>query len=348
MTKLKMGIIGSGEIAQVRHIPAYQRLQGKVELVAVQDIDFKKAQEVAKRYHIPHVFEDDEDLFKSVDAVTICTPNKYHADIAVRALNAGAHVLCEKPMAITAEECERMITAARNADKRLSIAYHYRFTEVAKVAKRAIEANEVGEPLVIRVQALRRRKVPGWGVFTNKELQGGGSLIDYGCHFLDLALWLLNGLEPVEVIGSTYNRLSKTPGQINEWGTFDSETFDVDDHVSAYIKFANGASMLFECSWAANIKEDIKHISISGSEGGINVFPFELYRPGFGTFLTSHSDVEFDEKKAGYLQAEHFVDSCSGTAELLVKPEEAMIVSKMIEAIYESSETERSVKLDEI
>ena len=165
---------------------------------------------------------------------------------------------------------------------------------------------------------------------------------------IDLALWLLNGLESVEVIGSTYNRLSKTPGQINEWGTFDSETFDVDDHVSAYIKFANGASMLFECSWAANIKEDIKHISISGSEGGINVFPFELYRPGFGTFVTSRAEVGFDETKAGHLQAERFVDSCLGAAELLVEPEEAENVSKIIEAIYKSCETGRSVKLDEI
>src|SRR5690625_4638259 len=254
----------------------------------------------------------------ALEAVVICTPNKFHADITIAALKAGAHVLCEKPMAMNRLEGQKMINAAKKADKLLSVGYHYRYTDAARMAKAAISEQKIGDPLVTRIRALRRRKVPGWGVFTNKELQGGGSLIDYGCHFLDLALWLLNGLEPVEVIGSTYHRLSKTPGQINEWGTFDSETFDVDDHVSAYIKFANGASMLFECSWAANIKEDIKHICISGSEGGINVFPFELYRPGFGTFLTSHSDVEFDEKKAGYLQAEHFVDSCSGTAELLV------------------------------
>src|SRR5699024_5760201 len=129
---------------------------------------------------------------------------------------AGVHVLCEKPMAMTPTECEDMVAAARKHNKLLSIAYHYRYTEAAIRSKLAVEAGAVGKPLVIRVQALRRRKVPGWGVFTNKELQGGGSLIDYGCHFLDLSLWLLHYPEPVEVMGRAYNRLSTTPNQVNE------------------------------------------------------------------------------------------------------------------------------------
>ena len=346
MTKLKMGIIGVGGIAQGRHIPAYQKLEEKVELIAVHDIDVERAKEVSRRYNIPQVFENYQDLFAAVDAVTICTPNKFHAEAAIAALEAGVHVLCEKPMAVSVEECERMIAAARKTKKLLAIAYHYRFTDAGKVAKEAVKANEIGDPLVTRVQALRRRKVPGWGVFTNKELQGGGSLIDYGCHFLDLALWLLDKSEPVEVMGSTYNRLSKTPGQINEWGSFNPETFNVDDHVSAYIKFADGASMLFECSWAANIKEDTNHLSISGSAGGLNVFPFELYKPNFGTFVTSEAKAELNEEAAGYHQAENFVDSCLGNAELVVKPEQALMVTKVIEAIYESSETGTSVKLN--
>src|SRR5699024_6566399 len=148
---------------------------------------------------------------------------------------AGVHVLCEKPMAVTAVECEQMVAASKKANKLLSVAYHFRHTDAGRVAKDATIANEIGSPLVARVKALRRRKVPGWGVFTSKELQGGGSLIDYGCHFLDLALWLMNDREPVEVIGKTYNSLSKTPGQLNEWGVFDRQSFDVDDHVSAYI-----------------------------------------------------------------------------------------------------------------
>lgn len=342
---LKMGIIGVGGIAQGRHIPAYLQMQEKVEITAVQDVNKERADEVASKLGITQVFDNYTDLFNLVDAVTICTPNKFHADIAVAALEAGVHVLCEKPMAMTAEECQRMLDASRKSGKKLAIAYHYRFTEPAQVAKKAVLNQEVGDPLVTRVEAMRRRKVPGWGVFTNKELQGGGSLIDYGCHMLDLALWLLDGPKPVEVSGRTYNRLSKTPNQINDWGVFDTETFDVDDHVSAYITFEDGASLFLECSWSANIKEDTRHLSISGVDGGLNLYPLEFYQPKHGTFMTTTTKADHNENEAGIAQAHNFVDSCLGNAELVVKPEEALEVSRIIEAIYKSSETGTSVRL---
>ncbi|MBT2216798.1 Gfo/Idh/MocA family oxidoreductase [Virgibacillus dakarensis] len=345
MMKLKMGIIGAGGIAQNRHLPAYRSLGDMVEVVAVQDVNSARAKEAAEKFQVPLVFEDYHDLLKEVDAVTICTPNKYHAEIAAAALEAGVHVLCEKPMAMTTEECRGMMEASEKSDKLLSIAYHYRHTDAAQVAKRAVLDGEVGDPLVVRVRAMRRRKVPGWGVFTNKELQGGGSLIDYGCHLLDMALWLLGNPVPTEVLGSAYNRLSKTPNQPNDWGIFDHETFDVDDHVSGYITFQNGVSLLLECSWAANIKEDTMHLSISGSDGGINVYPFELYRPKHGTFLTSEAKAEHNEQEAGLRQAKNFVESCLGKAEQLVRPEQAMQVSQLIEAIYRSSETGKSIRL---
>ncbi|MFD1849562.1 Gfo/Idh/MocA family protein [Oceanobacillus bengalensis] len=336
MTKLKMGIIGVGGIAQSRHIPSYQQLKEKVELVAVYDTNQTRAQEVAEKNHIPFVFSNYNDLFEEVDAVTICTPNKFHAEISIAALDAGVHVLCEKPMAMNARECELMIEAAEKSNKLLSIAYHYRWLESAMLAKKS--SPEIGDPLVTRVQALRRRKVPGWGVFTNKELQGGGSLIDYGCHYLDLALWLLNDPEPVAVMGKTYNRLSKMPNQLNDWGTFDHQTFDVDDHVSAYITFENDISMLFECTWAANIKEDQVHLSISGTNGGMNVFPYEFYQPKHGAFMTTEASVKDNQKTAGYLQAKNFVESCLGEAALISKAAHAMKVTRIIDSIYQSNQ----------
>ncbi|WP_100010034.1 Gfo/Idh/MocA family protein [Lentibacillus sediminis] len=345
MTKLKMGIIGVGGIAQQRHIPAYQKMQDKVEITHVYDVNSERARDVAEQHNIPYAAESFHDLFTKVDAVTICTPNKFHAEMAIAALEAGLHVLCEKPMAMTAGEAEQMTAASKRSGKLLQVAYHYRYTETARTAKQAIEGGEIGDPLVTRVQALRRRKVPGWGVFTNKELQGGGSLIDYGCHFLDLALWLLDDPEPVEVMGTTYNRLSKTPNQLNDWGAFDPETFDVDDHVSASIRFADGSSMLFECSWAANIKEDTKHLSISGADGGLSLYPFEIYQPKHGTFMTNTAKADHNETEAGDLQAVNFVNSCLGLAIPVVKAEEAMQTTRIIEAIYKSSETGASVKL---
>src|SRR5699024_9498161 len=260
----------------------------------VCDVNEAKGKEAAARFAIPHFCQEDEEMFSTVaiDAVVMCTPNKFRAGSTIAALKAGARGLCDRPMAPPPAHCRRMAKAAINADKLLSTGYHYRHTDAARMAKEAMRAQQIGDPLVTRIQAMRRRKVPGWGVFTNKELQGGGSLIDYGCHFIDLALWLLHYPEPVEVTGRAYNRLSTTPNQVNEWGAFDYQTFNVDDHVSSYITFKDGSSLQFECSWAANIKEDQMHLSVSGAEGGLNVYPFEIYRPQDNMYQLSEGEAD--------------------------------------------------------
>lgn len=343
MKKLKMGLIGVGGIAQGRHIPTFLKLSEQVSIEAISDVNEEVARSVSQQLNISKVYSDFRDMLQEVDAVTICTPNKFHAEITIAALEAGVHVLCEKPMAMTTDECQAMIEAADKSGKVLSIAYHYRFMKESQAAKRVIVENEIGEPIVARAKALRRRKVPGWGVFTNKELQGGGSLIDYGCHFLDLSLWLLGNPEVVEVTGTTYNQLSKMPNQVNTWGTFNHETFDVDDHVTAYIKFANGASMLFETSWSANIKSDEESVSISGETGGIDLFPFHINQSKHGMLLNSEANYLPGEEDPGLPQAQNFINSCLGLEELVVKPSEALQVSKIIDAIYKSSETGQSI-----
>lgn len=345
MQKLRMGIIGVGGIAQARHIPAFLKFSDQVTIEAISDVNEVTAKAVADTFNISKAYSNYRDMFQEVDAVTICTPNKFHAEITIAALEAGLHVLCEKPMAMTPKECQAMIDAAESSGKVLAIAYHYRFMKDSQAAKRIILENEIGQPMVARAKALRRRKVPGWGVFTNKELQGGGSLIDYGCHFLDLSLWLLGNPEVVEVTGTTYNQLSRMPDQVNLWGDFNHETFEVDDHVTAYIKFSNGASMLFETSWMANIKDDEESLSISGQTGGIDLFPFQLNQMKHGMLLNSEANWVPGEDDPGIPQAQNFINSCLGLEELIVKPKEALQVSQVIDAIYKSSETGQSVRL---
>lgn len=343
--KLKVGIIGCGGIAQSRHIPALKRLSDSTIISGVYDINHELAQKVADVNEINFVAKTIDELWKQIDAVYICTPNKFHAEMSIVALKNGVHVFCEKPMAMDAKECEAMIKASKEADKLLAIGYHYRFTDAARIAKQAIDEGVVGEPLVTRVQAMRRRKVPGWGVFTNKMLQGGGCLIDYGCHLLDLAMWLLNDAKPVEVTGRTYNRLSKTPNQMNDWGEFDSETFEVDDHVTSYVAFEDGSSLQFECSWSANIKEDHIQLSMSGVDGGLSLYPFEIYQPRFNTFFVEQATATHNEEQAAERQTLNFVNSCLGKEELVVKPEEAKQISALIDAIYKSNEEKRSIQL---
>ncbi|SIS40631.1 Gfo/Idh/MocA family protein [Salimicrobium flavidum] len=346
MNKWKIGVIGTGGIATERHIPALQSLHQKAELSAVQDVNKSRAAEVAETFGAAHVCDTPAELFDLVDAVIICTPNKFHAELSIEALNRGVHVLCEKPMAMNRYEAEAMKTAAENNNRILAIAYHYRHTQEGIMAKRVTEAGELGKPLVARVQAMRRRKVPGWGVFTNKELQGGGSLIDFGCHLLDLSLWLLGNPEPVEVSAETYNDLSRTPGQVNDWGAFDHETFEVDDHVTSYIRFKNGLSLQFECSWSANIKEDHTSVSLSGVDGGLSVYPFEMYQTKYGAVWNASPVLKEEEPSVvATRQMDNFLASCSGEEELIVEASEALRVTEIIDAMYESSDTGRAVTL---
>ncbi|QHW36051.1 Gfo/Idh/MocA family oxidoreductase [Staphylococcus ursi] len=344
MKPLKIGVIGTGGIARDRHIPLIQQHERAV-LTGVYDVNGALAREVATQFEIDYVAPTLEALLAQVEAVIICTPNTFHADLTIAALDAGVHVLCEKPMAMTTAECDAMIAAAQRNARILTIAYHYRFTDVAQAAKQAVEQGAVGVPVVSRVQALRRRKVPGWGVFTNKALQGGGCLIDYGCHVLDLVLWLLNDIQPTEVLGRTYNALSRQPQQLNDWGTFDHKTFDVEDHASSYVTFENDASMQFECSWAANIHNDMLDVSISGDTGGLQLFPFEVYASRPDGYHILEQDVSLNEDVAASRQMDHFIRSCFGEVEPLVKPEEARRVTQLIDAIYQSDRERQSIAI---
>lgn len=343
---IRIGIIGCGGIATGRHIPTFKQFE-TVKITHVYDINAEVAKSASEQFDIPHVSESAEALIDAVDAVVITTPNKFHAPLSVLALEKNKHVFCEKPMAKTSEECQQMIEAEKNSKGILHIGYHYRFMKEAIACKTLIEAGRIGQPLVIRVQAMRRRKVPGWGVFTNKDLQGGGALIDYGCHLLDLATWLSGSLKPIEVSASTYNVLSKQHAPVNEWGAFDPESFEVDDHVSAFIRFENNISMLFETSWAANVESDCEHISISGDLGGIDVFNMRLNEASNGMMSTTQIDYVQTDKTFEYLQAENFIGAIQGVSHLKVQPQEAKYVSQMIEAIYESASTNQAIKIGE-
>ncbi|MDQ0220480.1 Gfo/Idh/MocA family oxidoreductase [Peribacillus cavernae] len=338
MSKLRIGLIGVGGIATERHIPTLLKLADRVTIAAVSDIDEDRANMVASTYNIPKAYQNHQEMFNEVDAVVISTPNKFHAEMSIAAFEAGLHVFCEKPMALSTADCEAMISASVSAGKILAIGYHYRFMKEAQGAKRMMQAGEIGNPLVVRVQALRRRKVPGWGVFTNRELQGGGSLIDYGCHLLDLALWLMGSPKLIEVTGATYNALSRTPGQVNQWGSFNHKTFNVDDHVTAYMKFANGISLMLETSWSSNITEDVvQNVSISGDRGGLDVFPLSINYPKHGMLFNSEAVWIPGEDDPALPQAENFINACMGLEDQVVKPEEALQVSSIIEKIYESA-----------
>lgn len=346
---LRVGIIGAGGIATAVHIPNYMKCGDKVKIVAISDVVKEKAVQAGNQFGITHVFSDYEVMLKEVelDAVSICTPNKFHAPATIAALRAGCHVLCEKPPAMTVEEAEQMAKEAQKAGKILTYGLHYRHSPEVEVLKRFIDAGELGEIYAARVHALRRRGIPGWGVFTNKELQGGGPLIDIGVHMLDTALYLMGYPEPDTVLGVTYQKLGTRKG-VGLMGDWDWQNFSVEDMARGMITFKNGASILLESAFAANVeKHEEMNVSLMGDQGGADVFPLKIYREMHETLVDiTPSSLP---KKAGYdLQIERFVECASAGKQPICTAEQGVILQKLINGLYESAKKGSSVKLSDV
>ncbi|HET7577675.1 MAG TPA: Gfo/Idh/MocA family oxidoreductase [Bacillales bacterium] len=344
--KLKVGLIGAGGIARGVHVPSYLKCEDRAEIVAVADVVKETAEKLAADFEIPHVFGDYKEMLKEVelDAVSICTPNKFHSGAAIAALEAGCHVLCEKPPAMTVEETERMTEAAKKSGKFLTYGFHYRHVPEVETLKRFIDGGELGEIYAANVRAVRRRGIPGWGVFTNKELQGGGPLIDIGVHMLDTALYLMDYPEPDTVFGVTYQKLGKKPG-VGLMGDWDWKNFSIEDMARGMITFKNGASILLETAFAANVKEHEKmNVSLMGDQGGADVFPLNIYQEKHDT-LVDLTPSYLPKKGYHELEIERFVDACLGGAEPISTAEQGVVIQKIIEGLYRSAESGEAVKL---
>lgn len=346
VNRLRIGIIGAGGIAKGAHIPNYLTCADRIELVAVADVSKQAAERCAEQFSIPLAFDSYEAMLNNaeLDAVSICTPNKFHADATIKALEAGCHVLCEKPPAMSYEEALRMADTAKKMNKVLTYGFHYRYTSYVEALKRFIDAGELGDIYMGRVTAVRRRGIPGWGVFTNKELQGGGPLIDIGVHMLDTALYLMNYPEPEIVLASTYQKLGKKKG-VGLNGDWDWENFSIEDMAVGMIKFKNGATLMLETAFAANVEEkDVMQVSLMGDEGGADVFPLKLYQEKHGT-LIDVTPAYLSNKSPREAIIETFVDSCLGKKQPLCTPDEGAILQKIVTAIYDSAERNEAVKL---
>ena len=229
---LRLGIIGCGGIANGKHMPAEKR-NPRAEMVAFCDIIPERAQKAKEEYGTEDsaVYTDYKELLKdeTIDAVLVLTHNKEHCRITVDALNAGKHVLCEKPMATTYEEAVKMIEAAKKNNKVLTIGYQNRWRPDSMYMKQMAKDGEFGEVYYAEAIAIRRRAVPTWGVFIDEEKQGGGPLIDIGTHALDLTLHMMDNYEPAYCVGKTFHKLNKNTETGNAWGDWDVDRFTAED-----------------------------------------------------------------------------------------------------------------------
>ena len=356
MTKpVGIAFIGSGAIAQNTHMPAYKKLEaeGKARIVAVCDVNEATAKAAGAKYDVPHVFTDYARMLQmdEVDAVDVCTPNYLHKQPVVDAFAAGKHVLCEKPLAINGVEGAEMVAAGHRAGRKFQVALNIRFGAGPQAVKRFIDAGRIGEIYYARAHALRRRGVPSWGVFTQKDKQGGGPLIDIGVHILDLTLWLMGYPAPVATVGQTYTKFGTREGVLNNpaWGPFDHTNFTVEDFAAGFVRFENGATLTLESSFIANLERDDMSTHVFGTEGGAFVNPFDaaecrLYREEAGT-LTDTSLAMLPQVNSHEGEIRAFVQAILDDTPVPVPGEQGLMVTRILDALYESSETGREVRM---
>lgn len=246
---LKVGIIGVGGIVKT-HIPGWVA-SPHAEIAAASDINEPVLDAFCTEFDIKKKSTDPADLFNDpdIDIIDVCTPNRYHAPLSIAALEAGKHVICEKPLAAAPDEIKQMIAARDKAGRLLMTAQHMRFKADSRALKAEIDAGELGDIYHARSWMLRRAAAPIRPGFIMKKHSGGGPCIDIGVHILDLTLWMMGNPQPVSVTGVARNELAKLPGAFSNWGGKIPPEFDVEDFATAFVRFDNGATLILECSW---------------------------------------------------------------------------------------------------
>jgi predicted dehydrogenase len=340
--KLRVGMVGLGFISAV-HLAGYAKCP-EVELAAFCDIIPERARKAADEYGIPgaKVYTDYKKMLaeEKPDVVNVCTENNMHAEITVAALNAGAHVFCEKPMAVTGVEADAMVAAAKKNGRKLSVGYQLRFSNESQLLRSEVMNGKLGKIYYAEATTLRRRGVPTWGVFLNKAKQGGGPLIDIGTHIVDLTLWAMNDYSPVvSAIGRTFDDLIPLGG-FNNGGHWDIGKFEVEDSAFGTVTLASGAMLVVKAAWAVNNKEmNLNETLLFGVNGGAELENDRLTFNGesndrlwqYVPEPAPTKDSMYDREIAAWVKA-----LVEGT-EPVVKCEQAAQVVKVLEAIYVSA-----------
>ncbi len=357
---IKVGVIGCGGIAKSKHMPALSKV-ADCEMVAFCDIIPERAEEAAAAFGVEgsKTYTDYKELLKDteIEVVHVCTPNRSHSLITVDALEAGKHVMCEKPMAINSAEAKKMLDAAKRTGKKLSIGYQNRFRPESMYMKNEADAGTFGEIYYAKATALRRRAVPNWGVFLNEYEQGGGPLIDIGTHALDLTLWTMNNYKPKYCVGTAYHKLNDTKEQANMWGNWDPDEFTVEDSAFGFIVMENGATIVLESSWVLNTLDTHEAVtSVCGTLAGGNMNDGVringvrhntqyVLQPNFKSGGVAFNDGSKGEKPAEY-EERMWIEAVREDKEPLTTPEQAYCVTRILEGIYESAKTGEIYRFD--
>ncbi len=348
--KLRVGLVGSGAIAQEQHLPYWRELEaeGRVEVAGVCDLIPDRCESEAALCANARPYLDYRKMLREqeFDVIDVCTQNRGHAPITIAALQAGAHVIVEKPMAMNARECAAMIAAAKKARRKLMVAQHMRFEAGAEKLKETIDRGELGQIYAAEAKWLRRRGIPGWGKFHIAKESLGGPLIDIGVHMMDLCVWLMGCPKPIAASGKVYRMFGDRPDLFNaEWGVpYPHKEFDVEDYATAFVRFEKGITMQMSVSWAANIPEETGGVTILGDKAGVCTNPLGVYGADHSS-LTSKKFDWLSPEDGHRREIRHFTECVEKDLPVRVQPEESLRIQKIIDAIYESSKKNREVTI---
>jgi predicted dehydrogenase len=349
---LKVGVIGVGGIART-HMPGWEASE-HTEVVAGSDISEAALATWGERFGVARLGTDPAELLSDpdIDIIDICTPNNYHAPLAIAALDAGKHVICEKPLAPTPAQIRDMISARDRSGKMLMTAQHFRFRGTSKAMKAEIETGTLGEIYHARSWMLRRAAAPTRPGFIMKAHSSGGPCIDIGVHILDLTLWFLGNPEPVAVTGVARAELAHQEGAFSIWGGPIPPEFDVEDFAAAFVRFENGATLILEVSWllhhASDRAEDMQ-MWLYGTGGGSHWPTCEIYETNYATQQQYNRALQIthDALEAHAQECVEFAQAIIDGVPSPVPAEQSLQVMAILDGVYRSQNVGGEVRLDQ-
>lgn len=351
-TSLKVGLIGVGGIART-HVPGWAA-STHAELVAASDINTTVLEEWGRLHGVSKLSTDPADLFHDpdIDIIDICTPNMYHAPLTIAALEAGKHVICEKPLAPTPKEIRKMIEARDRSGKMLMTAQHFRFKGNSQAMKREIEAGALGDIYHARGWMLRRNGFIPTASFVAKQHSGGGPCIDIGVHILDLTLWLMGNPKPVAVSGVAKAPLAHLEGQFPAWFPDRplSNEWDVEDFAAAFVRFENGATLVLEVSWLLHhdIEGEDMQMWLYGTQGGCHWPKGDFLSSNYQTRQLYNRTIKIvkDPMEPHALECVEFAKAIAEEAPSPVQAEQSLQVMAILDGIYRSQAEGREVLIE--
>lgn len=327
--KVRVAVVGVGNVAQVAHLPAYKQ-HPDVEIAAIVEPDPVKGKKVAAQYGVKALYEDLTAMLRKedVEAVDICTPNYLHAPMVITALRAQRHVLCEKPLARNAVEAKRMVETAKEANTVLMVAMNNRFREDVQVLQKFVHNGELGNIQIVK--AGWRRSAQSWrqsgGWWTSQELAGGGALLDLGLPKMDLAMWVAGLKKPTRVACSVFGKHGKE---------------GVEDSACAMVNFTGGACLILEVTWNLLEARDHSYLELYGSKGGANLTPLRIHKGMHGHLVNVTPALARganDYKESYRREIDHFVECIRTGQRPRTTADEAWSVLRVLDAMYESAE----------